>query len=598
MVERFSPKTLKCVKGNFPLVERISYPNGGFSEFYQKDGIAIVLDYDITNPGPSQISYLEYTKTQNRYVSQNRSVFRFLAEDRDKIDQVLDETDDFDSDKYFYFKTRRVNREGAESSPLEISFEDNFLSVYGADSLKYLYKEYEISDSEGNSYFLDYLVKGKAWTKAVEENGIQYHHPQIIGKERYRKQLDKQNTAAIWGIKLFRFSSEDFSFAEANQSDIKYFFGENCDEFIENGLLSERPFKLYEHQENALLEIEKTREEGIKSFLAVFPTASGKSKIIEEDIKVFDTEKNEARYLILVPNTAVKNDWFERIEKSLKVIKARIEIQTYGFAVRHYSEKPQSFFDYIVVDEAHHAVAPMLKRVIQYYSPDFLIGLTATDERPDKKRLEDIFGAYKTGLSLEEAMRKNIIAEANVYRIETNIDLSNVRINGKEYINADLEKTVRVTSRNELIAQVINKYFSTKGLENLQGIVFCVNTRHAAEMEKVLQSYGISARAYTNRTANADRVMEDFREKKVRFLCSCNMISEGWDYPELGILVMARPTLSKVLYLQQLGRGLRKTKGKRMYLSSMWSINTELPSFPVRCIRFSIFLPMCRSETS
>lgn len=97
-------------------------------------------------------------------------------------------------------------------------------------------------------------------------------------------------------------------------------------------------------------------------------------------------------------------------------------------------------YNYIVVDEAHHAVSPVLKRVIQYFTPDFLIGLTATDQRPDKKKLETIFGNYKTGLSLVDAMKKKIVAEANVCRIETNLDLSHIRFNGKDYINADLER--------------------------------------------------------------------------------------------------------------------------------------------------------------
>ena len=110
--------------------------------------------------------------------------------------------------------------------------------------------------------------------------------------------------------------------------------------------------------------------------------------------------------------------------------------------------------------EAHHAVSPVLKRVIQYFTPDFLIGLTATDQRPDKKKLETIFGNYKTGLSLVDAMKKKIVAEANVYRIETNLDLSHIRFNGKDYINADLEKSIRVKSRNELIAVVLHNYFS------------------------------------------------------------------------------------------------------------------------------------------
>ena len=159
-------------------------------------------------------------------------------------------------------------------------------------------------------------------------------------------------------------------------------------------------------------------------------------------------------------------------------------------------------------------------------------------------------------------MKKKIVAEANVYRIETNLDLSHIRFNGKDYINADLEKSIRVKSRNELIAVVLHNYFSEGKVGQLQGVVFCVNTNHAQEMERVLNTNGLSAKAYTRKTKNPDEVMQQFREKKTRFLCACEMISEGWDYPELGILVMARPTLSKVLYMQQIGRGLRRTNTK------------------------------------
>ena len=205
----------------------------------------------------------------------------------------------------------------------------------------------------------------------------------------------------------------------------------------------------------------------------------------------------------------------------------------------------------------------MLKRVIQYFTPEFMVGLTATDQRPDRKKLESIFGSYKTSLSLIDAMEKGIVARANVYRLETNIDLSHVRFNGKDYVNADLEKSIRVNSRNELIIQVLKDYFCDGTVAERQGIIFCVNTKHTAEMERLLNAEGVTARAYTGQTRKPEQVMADFREKKIRFLCACNMISEGWDYPELGILVMARPTLSKVLYLQQIGRGLRKTDVKK-----------------------------------
>ncbi|MCF0114552.1 MAG: DEAD/DEAH box helicase, partial [Erysipelotrichaceae bacterium] len=322
-------------------------------------------------------------------------------------------------------------------------------------------------------------------------------------------------------------------------------------------------FRLYEHQENVLEAIEKTRNDGINSFLVVLPTASGKSKVIEEDLKRFLPSIPKGKVLILAPSHVVKNDWNRRVEEELKSFKHQIDVQTYSYMEYHYSDFDRDYYDYMVVDEAHHAVAPCLKRMIQYFTPKFLIGLTATDERPDKKKLESVFGSYRTPLSLKDAMEKGIIAKANAFRIETNIDLSKVRINGKDYVNADLENKIRVTSRNELIVDVLKEYFCEGDIGKRQGIIFCINIKHAEEMEKLLNKAGISARAYSSNTKHPELVMEEFNQKKIRFLCSCSMISEGWDYPEMGILVMARPTLSKVLYLQQLGRGLRKTKYKK-----------------------------------
>lgn len=280
-------------------------------------------------------------------------------------------------------------------------------------------------------------------------------------------------------------------------------------------------------------------------------------------MREFAKNKKDFKGLILVPGINILADWIQRIHNSLPELEDKIDIRTYAYMARHYTELSSDYYNYLVVDEAHHAVAPILKRVIQYYNTDFTIGLTATDQRPDKKKLETVFGTYSTSLSLKEAMEKGIVAKANVYRIETNIDLSKVRFNGKDYVNADLEKRIRVTSRNELIVDVLKEYFTTGEASLRQGVIFCVNVSHANEMARLLNKAGIVASSYTGQTKKTVSVMEDFKNKKIRFLCTCNMISEGWDYPELGILVMARPTLSKVLYLQQIGRGLRKTDIKK-----------------------------------
>lgn len=351
-----------------------------------------------------------------------RRVFRFLGFDPETIEKCLQR-----SRQEVLYSTKKISERGehADSSPLELLFEQNFTDVYGMRALKYLQKEFRISDEDGNNYFLDYLVDTADGRVAIEENGIHYHHPQLIGIEGYRKQLRKQNTCALWGLKLYRFSTEDCRFKDRIEDDIRSYLGKDTGGFREAGLLLERKTELYEHQEISLAQIEERREKGIRAFLIVLPTAAGKS------------------------------------------------------------------------------------------------------------------------------------------RIETNIDLSHVRFNGKDYVNADLEKSVRVTSRNELIINVLKDYFTEGDAGKRQGIIFCINKAHTKEMARLLNAAGISAQDYSGDTKHPEKVMQEFKEHKIRFLCACDMISEGWDYPELGILVMARPTLSKVLYLQQIGRGLRRTSIKK-----------------------------------
>ena len=547
---------------NYVLRETVTYPNGGVSCFYDDGVDMVIIDDEICScrEGEQIFPYTLITDKQNHYMKTYRRLFRFLGYDPENIEKCLQQNR---QEVLHYTKNTAERGEYADSSPLELLFEQNFADAYGMRALKYLQKEFRIADEDGNNYFLDYLIDTESGRMAIEVNGVKFHHPQWSGEENYRRQLRKQNTCALLGIKLYRFSKEDCRFRERIEDDIHSYLGKDTTGFREAGLLLERKTELYEHQEISLAKIEEKRRAGIRAFLIVLPTAAGKSRIVEEDIRNFAVGKESFRVLILAPNTNIVADWKERINTDLLTLQDRIDVETYSYAIRHYHEKAREYYSYIVVDEAHHAVAPVLKRVIQYYTPDFLVGLTATDQRPDKKRLEEIFGNYTTELSLKEAMEKGIVARANVYRIETNIDLSHVRFNGKDYVNADLEKRVRVTSRNELIVNVIRDFFNDGEAGQRQGIIFCINKAHTKEMARLMNEAGISAQDYSGDTKHPEKVMREFKDHKIRFLCACDMISEGWDYPELGILVMARPTLSKVLYLQQIGRGLRRTSVKK-----------------------------------
>lgn len=229
--------------------EIVNYPNGGKSYFYVTNQTVIIVDEGICNVSTegTVFPYSLITDKQNYYMHRYDKVFRFLAEDIGTIEEVVRNANmnpDVD------FTMRVPNREeNSDASPLEFLFEKNFTNVYGMQALKYLWKEYGIVDNLGHNYFLDYYVRmGKQGGVAVEENGVSYHHPQVIGVERYRKQLQKQNACAQWGIKLYRFSTEDCQFENRIEDDIRTFFGEDVTQFEENGLLIDRSVELYDHR--------------------------------------------------------------------------------------------------------------------------------------------------------------------------------------------------------------------------------------------------------------------------------------------------------------------------------------------------------------
>lgn len=381
---------------NYVLRETVTYPNGGVSHFYDDGVDMVIIDDEICScrNGEQIFPYTLITDKQNHYMKIYRRVFRFLGFDPETIEKCLQK-----SRQEVLYSTKKISERGehADSSPLELLFEQNFTDVYGMRALKYLQKEFRISDEDGNNYFLDYLIDTADSRVAIEENGIHYHHPQLIGIEGYRKQLRKQNTCALWGLKLYRFSTEDCRFKDRIEDDIRSYLGKDTGRFREAGLLLERKTELYEHQEISLAQIEERRKKGIRAFLIVLPTAAGKSRIVEEDIQKFAAGKEQFRALILAPNTNIIADWKERIDKDLQPLQDRIDIKTYSYAVRHYHEKTRDYYSYIVVDEAHKAknssggvIAQAVLELAKYSSARVV--LTGT---PAPNGYEDIYNMFK-----------------------------------------------------------------------------------------------------------------------------------------------------------------------------------------------------------
>ncbi len=144
-------------------------------------------------------------------------------------------------------------------------------------------------------------------------------------------------------------------------------------------------------------------------------------------------------------------------------------------------------------------------------------------------------------------------------RIHTNIDLTKVRFNSIRYNIRDLENKIFVPDRNNLIVDTFMEYVSTK-----RTVIFCASVKHAEKIADKIRQRGVNAQAVSGSMKPSVRkeILVKFRKGEILALCSCDLLNEGWDCPETEVLFMARPTMSKVLYTQQLGRGMRLCAGK------------------------------------
>ena len=212
-------------------------------------------------------------------------------------------------------------------------------------------------------------------------------------------------------------------------------------------------------------------------------------------------------------------------------------------------------FDYLIVDECHHAAANTYQKIFTYFHPKFILGLTATQERSDGEDMLELFQNVAHKMDLKTAVERGVLVPIRCIRVKTNIDPTDVRINCIKYNSQDLESKLFIPERNQLIVDTYLKYVNGK-----KTVIFCASVDHAAEIAMLLRDNGVKAEAVSGR----DRV--EVREKILK------------DY-ETG-LFMARPTMSKTIYLQQLGRGTRRCPGKEDLLVVDFVDNANMFNMP------------------
>ena len=322
-------------------------------------------------------------------------------------------------------------------------------------------------------------------------------------------------------------------------------------------------------QESAIKELKTTHELKQSKGLIVLPTASGKTRVAAIDI--INHEFKCSLYLahtheILQSSKNEFTMFFD--EDELKIIRTkqdfndlvRINFVTIQLLSKNLALIPNESFDYIIVDEFHHAAARTYLRTIRHFRFEFLLGLTATPFRSDRKEISELCDKnIIVNFELKDGIEAGILSPYHYFGCFDDIDYSHIRHNGISYDVDDLERALIVPRRDEAI---IEKW-KEKAL-NKSTLGFCCTQNHAIRCCENFNHAGINSKVYLSNTSytERDQIIEEFKNGEIKIIFTVDVLNEGVDFPFVECLLFMRPTESKRIFLQQLGRGLRRSHGK------------------------------------
>jgi superfamily II DNA or RNA helicase len=456
------------------------------------------------------------------------------------------------------------------SSSDEDLFYEIFQEAVGFAGVQSLQFQTAFDDIDGRRRKIDYALETNLARYAFEVDGEYFH----VKPEVYRDGLVRQNSLVHQGWKVYRWTDVQLrSERDRIIEQLRLFLERE----LATGALESQSFlplqdggmvQLHEHQLEALSALAELRAAGKTIALLTHATGTGKTHVA-----ISDARRCNLRTLYLAHTEKLPRQTAARFEELWPgvttciykrgrhggAIDAQVVLSTFQAMARNLSRFDPKQFGYIIVDEAHHSVADTFLEVIRHFEPIFLLGLTATPDRSDDRSLLQLFRETAHRLSLEQAIERGLLVPIRCLRVETNVDLQHVKYNGVDYRLKDLEQAIRIPGRDELIADVYVRHARGR-----QAVCFCVNVDHADRVAEVFRARGTAARSVSGRQSvdERDAILADYEAGAVKVLCACDMLNEGWDSPRTEVLLMARPTLSKILYVQQLGRGTRVSPGK------------------------------------
>ncbi|WP_198949699.1 DEAD/DEAH box helicase family protein [Synechococcus sp. 1G10] len=322
-------------------------------------------------------------------------------------------------------------------------------------------------------------------------------------------------------------------------------------------------------QVGALAALKKTRDEGFMRGLVVMATGLGKTWLA-----AFDAEQLGAhRVLFVAHREEILNqaaETFLRIrprariglymgkERETRVDILCASVQTLGRA-SHFARFSPHHFDYIIIDEFHHAAAPTYRHLLNYFTPRFMLGLTATPDRTDQS---DILSFCDDNLvfscNLFSGINADLLAPFHYFGIwDTTVDYEAIPWRNGRFDPEQLSNKLATLAR----ARHAFRQWREKGQRRT--LAFCASTRHAEYMADQFQHSGVATAAvYSGSIMKRCDALTRLDDGRLQVIFTVDLFNEGVDLPSIDTVLMLRPTESKILFLQQLGRGLRKAPGK------------------------------------
>jgi superfamily II DNA or RNA helicase len=325
--------------------------------------------------------------------------------------------------------------------------------------------------------------------------------------------------------------------------------------------------KLYSYQENALNAIDSDPS---FSQLISMPTGTGKTVTFLSAI-----QRKKKKSLVLVHRQELLDQTYEKAkalgfsEEEISTIdsehKGPIKALTIAMVptlVKNVEKYSPDSVEMCVVDEAHHAVADSYQKIFEYFQifekGKTLLGFTATPLRGDRQQLSPLFHSHSFKMTLSEATQNGYICPVHGMRIDIERSLEEIDSVSGDY---DISKLDRVMNCPAVTDVIVSK---CQHLNKVPALIFCTSIDHAKNVAKALRSKGKKALCISceNSKKYINKAFSLLKEGRVDFLTNAVKLSEGFDYPPIQSIILARPTRSPVLYKQMIGRGLRKFEGK------------------------------------